>query len=267
MSVRRYNVSELRRIVSESSQEFKLKLGDNVEKDNKKINDEAYKDIAKETETYDGGVRKNESKEKISYPKSDNKGMQDLRYDSINDDFKERVKSQMKGYTSADAEKKHKNEPFGNAEFKDVDGLEGRAKEIKRNELDAKTSGLTTRELDKRSVSGVMGSRVYEGKLTKIRFKNTVFVTESHMMSKIPDDYKKEGKKFIMEDKSGKEYLVEWNSEEPKVLNTTKANEQQARIKELFGYKVNSASTKGVNRLNEDHKIEDMLGKVRKLMK
>lgn len=267
MNLRQYNVSELRRIISESSQEFKPKLGDNVEKDNKKINDEAYKSIAKETEAYDGGVRKNK-KEKIQYPNSDNKGMQDLKYDVISDDFKERVKSQMKGYTSADEEKKHKNDPFGNAEFKDVDGLEGRHKEMKRNEVDLKTSGIVGKELDRRAVSGVSGSRVYENKLTKIRFKNTIFVTESHMMSRIPDDYKVNGKRFIMEDKNGKEYLVEWHNEEPKVLNTTKVNEQQARIKELFGYKSNGASVNGgVNRLDEDHRIDDMLGKVRKLMK
>lgn len=265
MDVKRYSVGELRKIVSESSQEFKPVFGKNVEKDNKKINDEAYKEIAKETNSYDGGVR-NESNKKVTYPNNDNKGMQDLRYDSINDAFKDRVKSQMKGYVSADAEKEHKKDEFGNAEFNEIDGLEGRAKEMKRNEVDVKTSGIVGKETDRRAVSGVTGSRVFENKLTRIRFKNTEFLTESNMLSKIPDSYKVDGKKFIMEDKNKNEYIVEWNSEEPKVLNQTKINEQHTRIKELFGYKRDDSMTTCHSRLDEEYKISDMLGKVRKLM-
>ena len=41
-------------------------------------------------------------------------GMHDLTYDSISKPFKDRVKSQMKGYVSKDAEDKHKNDEFGN---------------------------------------------------------------------------------------------------------------------------------------------------------
>lgn len=266
MNFRTYNVSELRKIISESSQEFKPVFGKDVEKDNKKINDEAYKEIAKETEAYDGGVREKNNK-KIEYPKTDNKGMQDLKYDLISDDFKERVKSQMKGYTSVDDEKNHKNDAFGNAEFKEVEGLEGRAKEMKRNEVDSKTNGLTSKELDRRAVSGVTGTRVFENKITKIRFKNTEFITENHMLSRIPDEYKVNGKKFIMEDKNKQEFLVEWSSDEPKVLNTTKSNAQQARIKELFGYQRQNSNTTCHSRLDENYKINEMLGRVRELMK
>lgn len=43
--------------------------------------------------------------------------MQDLEYDSINKPYNERVKSQMKGYTSKMAEDMHKNDEFGNASF------------------------------------------------------------------------------------------------------------------------------------------------------
>ena len=67
-------------------------------------------------------------------------------------------------------------------------------------------------------------------KISVLNFKNTTFLNESHMISRIPDEYKVEGKKFIMEDKNNTEYLVEW-SEEPKILNTTKSNEQQARLR------------------------------------
>lgn len=265
MSLKQYSVSELRKLIKESSQEFKPKFGDNVEKDNKKINGEAYKEIAKETNAYDGGVRKDENK-KITYPNSDAKGMQDLKYDSISDDFKKRVKSQMNGYVSADAEKEHKNDPFGNAEFKEIEGLEDRAKKMEDLEISSKTNGLTSKHLDKNELKN-QTERVYENKFTRIRFKNTTFVTESHMISRIPDEYKVNGKKFIMEDKNSNEYLVEWDNEEPKVLNTTKVNEQQARIKELFGYKRMNSNTTCHSRLDENVKIDYMLGKVRKLMK
>ena len=184
----------------------------------------------------------------------------------FSDDFKKRVKSQMKGYTSAEAEKAHKNDPFGNAEFKEIEGLEDRAKELDKKEVASKTNGLTSKHLDKNDVSNLR-HRVYEDKFTRIRFKNTSFVTENHMISRIPDEYKINGKKFIMEDKNSNEYLVEWYNDEPKVLNTSKVNEQQARIKELFGYKRGNSNTTCHSRLDENARIDDMLGKVRKLMK
>jgi hypothetical protein len=264
MKLKKYNVGELRKLVSESSQEFKPKFGNNVEKDNKKINDEAYKEIAKEVEKYDGGLKKDEKTKNIKYPNTDSKGVLDLNYDSISDDFKKRVKSQIKGYTSTDEEKAHKNDEFGNAHFKDIDGLEDRAKEMDDNEVSSKTNGLTSKHLDKKDVSK-LHQRVYENKLTKIKFKNTNFLTESHVLSIIPDEYKVNGKKFVMEDKNSNKYFIEW-SEEPKILNTTKINEQQAKIKQLFNYKRTNSNTTCHSRLDENFRIEDMLGKVRKLM-
>ena len=73
---------------------------------------------------------------------------------------------------------------------------------------------MTSKHLDKNDVSNLR-HRVYEDKFTRIRFKNTSFVTENHMISRIPDEYKINGKKFIMEDKNSNEYLVEWYNDEP----------------------------------------------------
>ena len=86
MATRSYSVSELRKIVKESANEFKPVYGKNVESDNKKINDKAYKDMEKETNAYDGGARS--EKKSINYPFSDNRGMEDLQYNNMNDDFK-----------------------------------------------------------------------------------------------------------------------------------------------------------------------------------
>jgi hypothetical protein len=86
------------------------------------------------------------------------------------------------------------------------------------------------------------------------------------MLSKVPDDFKVEGKKFIMRDKNENEYLVEWG-ENPKSINKTKINEQNNRIQELFSYKSMSSNTTCKSRMNEEKQISDMLDKARLLMK
>lgn len=261
---RSYSVSELKRIVAESADEFKPKFGlKDLQSDNKKINDKAYKDMEKETKSYDGGARN--EKKNINYPFSDNRGMEDLQYDNINDDFKKRVKSQMKGYVSVDAETKHKNDSYGNSEFNEIKGIEDKAKELQKGKDVAKQIGLTSKEINKKDFEDNQKS-VFENKVTTIRFKNTTFITENHMLTKVPDNFKIEGKTFVMKDKVNNEYLVEWY-EEPIVTNRSKINEQKNRIQELFNYKRSESNTTNESRLTEDKKFSDILGKARKLMK
>lgn len=263
MATRSYSVSELKKIVKESANEFKPVYGKNVEKDNKEINDKAYKDMEKETKAYDGGARN--EKKNINYPFSDNRGMEDLQYNNMNDTFKDKVKSQLKGYVSSDAEKKHKDDPYGNAEFNDIKGIEDKTKELQKGKDVAKQIGLTSREINKKDFEDLQKS-VFENKMFTIKFKNTTFITENHMLSRVPDNFKVEGKKFIMKDKMNNEYLVEWH-EEPIVTNKTKIIEQKNRIQELFNYKRGESNTTNESRLTEDKKFSDILGKARKLMK
>lgn len=262
---RLYRIGDLRGKIKESSQEFKPVMGDNVEKDNANINAEAYKEMSKATKNYDGGAR-NESKKKVTYPDSDNRGMQDLEYDSINDAFKERVQSQMKGYVSADAEKKHKNDDFGNAEFDTIEKMDDHHNRLQKGKLSAKKIGLTSREIDGKEFDNLTQNVFEDKKLYQIKFKNTVFITENHMLSKVPDDFKVEGRRFIMKDKNNNEYIVEWGKN-PKVSAKTKINEQKNRIHELFNYKRSESNTTSHVRLSEDAKINDMLDKTRRLMK
>lgn len=264
MEVKKYTVSDLRRFIKESANEFKPVMGKDVAKDNQKNNEKAYKDMEKEAKAYDGGV-KEKSNVKHNYPNSDNKGMQDLEYDNMNQEFKERVKSQMKGYTSADAEKKHKNDVFGNADFDEISNMKERHKEMQKGKNKAKEIGLTSREIDKKEFEN-QSSSVFESKTYVLKFKNTTFLTEQHMLSKVPDDFKVEGKKFIMKDKLNNEYLVEWQ-EEPVIFAKTKINEEQKRIHQLFNYQRKESNTNINTRLNEDKKINDMLGRARALMK
>ena len=59
-----YNVSDLKRLIAESSNEFKAVLGPNVEKENKSNNGKAYSDAKKRAKDYDGGLAKEEKKVK-----------------------------------------------------------------------------------------------------------------------------------------------------------------------------------------------------------
>lgn len=264
MATRSYSVGELRKIVKESSNEFSPKFGmKQLQSDNKKINDKAYDDISKETKSYDGGVRN--EKKSINYPYDDNRGMQDLQYSNMGKDFQKRVKSQMKGYTSYDAETKHKNDPYGNAEFNDIKGMEEKSKELKKGKDVAKQIGLTSKEIKSKEFEN-LHKGVFENKMFTIKFKNTTFLTENHMLSRVPDNFKVEGKKFIMKDKMNNEYIVEWH-DEPIVTSKTKINEQKNRIHELFNYKRSESNTTSQSRLVEENKISDMLGKARALMK
>lgn len=271
MEAMRINVGELRRTLREAN-EFKPVMFGHEE--SKKINDKAYADTKKETDKYDGGLTKSKKDLAGGFKSTDNKGMNDLMYDNISKPFKDKVKSQMKGYVSKDAEDKHKNDEFGNATFdKDeniYDAAKEHAKAVKQGKDAAVEIGLTGRELNKQEVEKNRETMGESKKIKMLSFKNTKFISEGHMMTMIPDEYKVEGKKFIMRDGSDNQYLVEWTAKEPNVtkkLNMTLVNEQKERIKQLWGYKSAEASTSTSSfRLQENNEFSDMVKKARKLM-
>lgn len=271
--IQKISVGELRRVLSESTKnEFKpITFGD---EETKKTNREAYADIKKETEKYDGGLTKKSSKLGGGISATDNKGMHDLMYDNISKPFKDRVKSQMKGYVSKDAEDKHKDDEFGNATFdndgKIYDAAKDHAEAVKRGKDTASEIGLTGRELNKQDIEKNRETMEENKKIKMLSFKNTKFISEGHMMTRIPDEYKTEGNKFIMRDSSDNQYLVEWHQVEPKVtkkVNMTLVNEQKERIKQLWGYKSAEAKTSTPNfRVQESKEFADMVNKARKLI-
>jgi len=272
--ITKISVGELRRVIKESQNEFKPVVFGNDE--SKKINDKAYSDIKKETEKYDGGLSRENKKLGGGIGATDNKGMHDLTYDNINKPFKERTKSQMKGYVSKDAEDKHKNDEFGNATFdndgKIYDAAKDHAKAVKQGKDTASEIGLTGRELNKNDIEKNTETMEESKKIKMLSFKNTKFLSEGHMMTMIPDEFKVEGKRFIMKDGADNQYLVEWSTKkEPSVtkkLNMTLVNEQKERIKQLWGYKSAEAKTSTSSfRIQEDKEFSDMVNKARKLMK
>lgn len=258
---------------NETKNEFEPVFGKNVPKDNKKINADAYKEIKKETGNYDGGLT-NERKKGEALTPANNRALTDLDYDSISKPFKDKVKSQLKGYPSAEAEKLHKNDEFGNAYYDSSNlskDIADHAKEAKKEKDKSKTDGLVSSKYKDETEKN--SDTMFESKkITKLQFKHTQFLSEGHMLSKVPDELKVEGKRFIMKDTADNEYLVEWTDKEPNVtkkLNKTQVNEEMKRIKSLYGYKSKDyfTTTNSQSRMNENKEFSDMLNKARKLMK
>ena len=104
-------------------------------------------------------------------------------------------------------------------------------------------------------------------------FKKTTFLTEGHMMSRIPDEFKVEENVFRMKDKTGNEYLLEWKNGKAEIIshsNKQGMNESIERMKALYGYKASDyyKGTSTASRLNEDNEaFTDTLNKMRKIIK
>ena len=275
-SYMRVKVGDLRE-ASETKQEFKpVVFGD---KESEKINKSAYADITKETSKYDGGLVKGDKKSGISSFDEPNggRGMQDLQYDNISQPFSDNVKAQIRGYANKQAEKEHGSEQPGNATHEGNKEIAKKAAThadaVKSGMTKASEIGLTGREIADKEYDKLHKNVFEEGKkkLTVISFKREKFINESHMKSRIPDEYKKEGKKFVMKDNAGNEYLVEWTNSEPivtKKTNMNLVNEEKNRMRELWGYKPAEHDTKTTNasRLQEgDDQYRAMMDRARKL--
>lgn len=414
-----FKVSDLKRFIAESSNEFKPVLGMNVEKDNKSINDKAYKDAKQRAKDYDGGLE-NVGGKRVKYEKNDaNKTTLDYEPDNVSDDYKKRVKAQVEGYSS-ELEKNNKIEKSGDfSDNKNIySGIKKSGQELHNGEKEMKKSGLQGREWpekvfdreemyeskegfdmkqminrmrilqenfdgslddfykeeDDRGEYGEPGmvksydigwnnsvenfekeaseegmsledylkywwneiscepipftwqklgngysyhgneitrvgnvvfkeiygqlmvdesapgeneynddfmSRVNNAQLgTKaqglmehkniktIYFKKTEFLTEGHMLSRIPDEFKTEGEQFKMKDKTGNTYLVEWKNNKGVIIshnNKQGMNEALNRMKDLYSYSSTDTNTTLSSRLNEDANFNSTLNNARKI--
>jgi hypothetical protein len=266
-----FSIKELKQMVNESSNEFKAKLGKDVEKDNKSNSDKAYKETKKRT----GATEVKPKKSK--YEKTDyNRTTLDSKFDvEPSKEYKDRVHAQAKGYTSVDAEK---NGLEKTGEFNDTfyQAAKKSNKELSDNEKKFKKAGLRGKELPDEIFDN---KGMYESKGIKTaRFKRTEFLTEEHMISKIPDELKIEGNVFKMVDKNDNTYLVEWKKDEfknvskPVIINHTNkkmVNETLERMKNLYNFKSTDNYTKATcqERINESNdSFVSTLNKIRKLM-
>ena len=272
-----YTVSELKSIIREaSSNEFKAKLGPEVESKNKEINDKAYKDAESISKEHYG--KKLEAPEIAKYEKRDwNKTPLDADFDFEPDKkWKEQQKAHVEGYDSLD-EKENGLEKTGdredNKEFYDAISKTGKAI-AKNKEIDASTGIKGNNQYDRdKDIFKRNHAYMNENKVKTVFFKKTTFLTEEHMISRIPDEFKNEGCTFKMKDKTGNEYLIEWSDNRANIIgheDKVKFNESLDRMKSLFNYNSGEyfKNTTGSERLNESNDgFTTTLDNARKIIK
>lgn len=286
MGTRTYTVGVLKKFIQESTSEFKPKLGSDVTSSNKKNNEKAIKDIEKETSKYDGGITNKKNKViKIGDNQDYNKTTLDLQFDEEpSKEYKERVKSQVHGFPSKTNEtygKKTASESDadfeGNEEI--YDDIKKRNVKVNTHQKDIKKSGLKAREMPSKQFddgSVFENKTVNKTKMKKLNFKYTQFISEKHMLSRVPEEYKTDGNKFIMKDAADNEYLIEWivdtakNISEATIIshkNQTQLNEDLKRINQLFEYKSSDFfnTTNAKTRITETNKLGNFINDVRKL--
>nr|DAS58205.1 MAG TPA: hypothetical protein [Caudoviricetes sp.] len=244
-------------------------LGSDVVKQNKKNNKEAVDSINKNVSEYNptnNHSKKNNTNDVQDY----NRTTLDYNFSyEPSKEYKERVKSQVHGFNSKSEEKNSNIE-------KDNDGLEfnGNRDFYKKNKtkkedlskigLSIKKSGLASRTMKD---DNFKENTMYENKIKKLKFKNTIFINEEKMLSLIPSSYKVHGKRFIMEDSNSNQYLIE--CEQDKVFtdvvytnikdykNDTRVNEAFNRMKQLYSFK--PSNDKNKTNINEDKLVGKML--------
>lgn len=272
-------VKAIKGLIKESQQEFKAKIGNGVESGNKANNGKAYSDAKKRAKDFDGGLSDEVGEKKAEYKKEDfNKTLMDYTPDNVTPEYKKRVK---KEFVNGDDE----NEKIYK-EFKKS------GEEQQKNEKELKKSGLQAREwpdevfdkgnmyesrdgFDMRKMLNSLNEKTTrkqfnESHVKTVLFKKTEFLNEAHMISRIPDDFKKNGTSFKMKDKNGSEYLVEWDNNKANIIehvNKKGMDESISRMKELFDYRSSDTKTNYSDRLNEnDDKFQETLNKMRKII-
>lgn len=266
MTERIYKVSDLKRLIKESSNEFKPTMGKGVEKEDKENNEKAYKEASKRAKDFDGGLD-NKKKTLGQYPNTFNKGMQDIFYDGqVPEQFKKNVLAQMKGYTSAQNEELHEDDETP-VEHNEIPKMKERTQQFKANRDQNTLLGLTGSQMNKSDVKKIRHTVFEEGKVPRYKYKRTIFLNEEHMLGMMPDECKVEGYKCIMEDAKGCEVYVTWHDEEPDVYQKTKINESMAKAKNMMNFSHKTLHTTNQVRVNEDKMVENMMNKVRELMK
>lgn len=265
-----YNVGDLRRLISENVRsEFKPVIGPNVESDDKKNNEESYKNSEKRAKDFDGGLNE---PEKIKLGKKIDGNRTTIEYNpevEPDEKYKERVAAQAKGYTSAAEEKN--GIPRGGVEMDDegrilkqfTDARDEREK-IKK---DLEKSGLAARTYPDSAFD--KNHLVNENKLKpkRLKFKRTRFVNEQQALSKIPEEYKVDGQRIHLVDADDTEYIVECSLSQRSGMvetnivhkhNQRVMEEQVNRLFELMDYKSPKGQTRS-EKLQENTMVGNLL--------
>lgn len=266
MNERIYTIDELKTLIAESANEFKAKIGDGVESKNKKENDKFYTDTKNKVKNFDGGGDEDKNERNLPEKEDGNKTTLDYSLEgNAGKNWKDKVKAQAEGYTST-LEKNNKIEKTGDFSDKTYQQFKKSGKTLAKDVEEVKKRGLTA---SKAPANTFKKEDMYESKkIAVLNFKNTRFLSESHMISRIPDDYKVEGKKFKMKDAAQNEFIIEWKEGEANILiheNKQKFNESIEKFHKLIDYKSQNYFKKSSSqtRLNEENEFNKMINKSR----
>lgn len=252
--------------VTKLKNEFTPVLGNNVQKENKKNSEEGVNTILKQVKNYNPSTPNTKTNAEIN--KNKNLNLMDLRYDTEPDkEWKERTKQMATVGTEKDL-----------ADSCDVDGNkrfyqdrekisdEKIDKEAKKKDFMADINVWAKKEKEKRAF-------MKECKPSKrLKFKATKFLSEQHLLSRVPESYKTDGNKFYMQDMTGTDYLIEctvdpWGYKHLEIVDKSNKGlikEKFNRIKELMNY----SNDRGNNVELDSNGVEEislMLNKIRKL--
>lgn len=254
-----FKVGDIKKVVKES-------IANNLPSDTKKtqtsnsdVNKKATKDsIENATAPYKDmkatvdDVKKNEEQEMEL-----NKNNLNLVYDEEpSKEYKDRIKKEVENVDNNE-DSNESNKEFYKAQAEKNIKIDDAEKELKK-------AGLVGREYpDSTFDHKKQLATKKENVVKRLHFKNTKFVNEEHMFKFIPEAYKVANTKFIMEDKEGTEYLVEWRELKigegktsqgyvSSVKNKVKLTEEFDRIHELMGF----SSTSNVIKNNTQTKDE-----------
>lgn len=265
-----YSLSEYVKILKES-QEFKPKMGKNVESEDKKNNGKAVNDILKQCKEFDGGLsdEKEKKKENSRLMADHNKSLLDFNFAyPPSEEYKERVKKLVISGGLPESV----GDTEGNKRF--YDEVSKTHKEMSARKEALKKSGLQSRELAEEYPDMFASKSLFTNeskKMKRLNFSKTVFLNEEAMLKKIPDDMKINGNKFFMKDSIGNEYLIE--CVEDKVIrdivhtniigyeNKQKLDEAFDKMKHLYSYK--SSEANGKSAINESSDMRSSIDKTK----
>ncbi len=112
--------------------------------------------------------------------------------------------------------------------------------------------------------------------MKRLKYNKTVFLTESQVAQRVPEEYKVDKNRFIMADRNGNEFLVECSTDNlfkaPQLtitpfVNESMVNESIDRMNALAGYtsKQGGNNLSSKKRLEENTKFGELLENMRKI--
>lgn len=248
-------ISELLRLDEESTrQEFKPKFGVGAERSSN-ANEKAVKDILKSTAEYNEKARKEFDRRKPTVEFEDyNKTTLDANYEYEPDKlYKERVKKLAT--TGLENDKAEYYSTEGNEKFYN-DRKEMRKRRAERDENE-RIKGIVGRNNHDHKAKDYSDNTAFEGinegVVTKrLKFKNTVFLSEAQVLSHVPDDYKTDSNRFYMQDKTGTDYIVECSQDQFGCMhvnvsgkyNKEQINEELEKMRRLADYSYSDDNVK-----------------------